>query len=212
MLYDVKNTEENISSKKRKLSTISKTKEIKNDLQVSSKRESPKSLRKKEPRMTPPPPPPPSKKENQQQQQQPGAISRKKSKDSNRSSVHSPPPSPALCAEASRIIRRHSSSSFSSEDEHVQQTTEADLEVAKAERPQKRKVGIMDKVKKSKDTLTVAEKAKVKEEMTKTFGKSLEDKYEDLKTTKVKIVNKVAQVFLSSVKKETLLTLQVKVL
>lgn len=59
MLYDVKNTEDQTQvKKKRNVSTISldkaqrellnKTNEIKNDLQISSTRESPKSLRKKE--------------------------------------------------------------------------------------------------------------------------------------------------------------------
>lgn len=234
MLYEVKNSEDQAEigkPKKRKLSTISldkaqkdlqnKTNEIKNDLQNSSSKMSPKSLRKKENLPLP-------HKLLRRDFQQPGAILRKKSKDSNRSSVHSPPASPAYYPEASRIIRRHSSSSFSSDNEG-----ENKVEKEKDETPQqpqkvgKKKTANVEQQKKKtrlnadKADLTSEEKTKLNEEMSKSFNKLVADTKEkpekdevktkaaDFKTLTIKDHGKLVQIIMHTTKKDAFVNVQV---
>lgn len=243
MLYDVKNTEDQAQvgkQKKRKLSTISldkaqkelenKTNEIKNDLQNSSTKESPKSLRKKENLISPP--------KTVKKEILPGGISRKKSKDSNRSSVHSPPASPSYAfpqhPEASRIIRRHSSSSFSSDgelvlkDDKVEKEEKSEKEVvSKPEKVVKKKSipnAVEQKSKKTrasvnKENLTLEVKNKLNEEMSKSFNKSTEadssekhvvkSKYAEYKAISVKEHAKLVQIILNPGKKDALFSTQV---
>lgn len=244
MLYDVKNIEDQTQGtkqKKRKLSTISidkaqkelenKTNEIKNDLQNSSTKESPKSLRKKENLVSP--------SKSIKKEILPGGITRKKSKDSNRSSVHSPPASPGYVfpqhPEASRIIRRHSSSSFSSVDEIALKDDKVEKEKAEkkelAPKPEKvvKKKGTPNaaaeqKTKKTrasvnKENLTVEVKNKLNEEMSKSFNKLTEakssekpvakSKYADYKTISVKQHDKLVQIILHSGKKDAVFNSQV---
>lgn len=244
MLYDVKNTEETVNKqKKRKLSTISldkaqkelesKTNEIKNDLQNSSTKESPKSLRKKEALVSPP--------KAIKKEILPGTITRKKSKDSSRSSVHSPPASPSYVfpqhPEASRIIRRHSSSSFSSDGEMTAKEDRLEKEdrvekegnsASKSERSFKKKGATANaaeqKSKKTrqsanKENLTADDKSKLNVEMSKSFNKLMEgdrvkstekSKYSDYKTLRVKEHNKLFQIILNPGKKDVLLNTEVR--
>lgn len=242
MLYDVKNTEDQNQvnkQKKRKLSTISldkaqkelesKTNEIKNDLQNSSTKESPKSLRKKENLILP--------SKGIKKEILPGGISRKKSKDSSRSSVHSPPASPGFAysqhPEASRIIRRHSSSSFSSDGElvlkeaRVEKEEKIEKETSKPEKVAKKKStpnAVEQKSKKTrasvnKENLTVEVKNKLNEEMSKSFNKTteattseqpvVESKYSEYKTISIKEHDKLVQIILNPGKKDALFTTEV---
>lgn len=231
MLYEVKNAEDQHDGpkqKKRKLSTISldkaeiellnKTNEIKNDLQNSSTKESPKSLRKKEAFAGPP---------KLKREILPGTITRKKSRDSNRSSVHSPPASPGMFphhAEASRIIRRHSSSSFSSDNDTAEKEDKINLKSSKKKVPTNLKVQKSKKAKVSVDKveLTAEERDKLNEEMSKSFNKLVAEEngvddenkptYENYKMLRVQENGKFIQIVLNHTKKDSPLNIQVSVL
>ncbi|XP_025832830.1 E3 ubiquitin-protein ligase RBBP6 isoform X2 [Agrilus planipennis] len=226
MLYAVKNTEESESpsnkvkgKKKNDVFSIDnfhqelldKTNEIKNDLQLNSSKESPKSLRKKDNSI-------PILKRSEVVGPTGIPLARKKSKDSVRNSTQSPPSSPAYTytAEASRIIRRHSSSSFSSVGSHTENVNDENKSVngasASLEKTVKHKVAITaegtkaKKVKLTKDhTNSKKQKQKRIDKITTSKNDEKQEQQSDAVTTDdefqaitLKRFDDVVQIVLSS--------------